>query len=240
MFPRYLFPCDKWLDESQGDGKIGRLLVLSSAAEEDKGKLLRRNIRRRFYNDHLWVSLTNSAWRTKFTRVQRISCILAIFYLSMITNAMFYRDPGDTSGSSAGTITIGSLQISVNDLITGFISSLIVIIPITFIVCGFVYSARKPKKLDKDGPKVYDSVNKTGLPGVHRIHDKKRVFRLPYWFIYVAWVLVFLSVAASAFFTILYSFGWGRKKSTAWLVAFLFSNVSNVFFVEPMKVSVIL
>ena len=235
---RYLFPCDEWMDEDKGDGDIARLLVLSSSAEDDKGKLMRNNIRRKFYNEHLWVSLTNRAWRTKFTRVQRISCILAIFYLSMITNAMFFRDPNDTSGSTGGTITLGSLQISVNDLITGFLSSLIVIIPITLIVFGFVYSKRKTIYDSKhDGyQEMVDDQHEEFL-SLYHIQEKKKAFTLPSWFIYVAWMLVFLSVAASAFFTLLYSFEWGRKKSTAWLVAFLFSKFSNVFLIEPLKVS---
>ena len=196
---------------------------------------MRTNIRRKFYNDHLWVSLTSSAWRTKFTRVQRISCILAIFYLSMITNAMFYRDPGESQGSGGGTITIGSLEISVNDLITGFISSLIVVLPITLIVFGFVHSARKSSNTTKTSNEQTE-IHDPNSPGIHRINKKQKTFRLPYWCIYVTWTLVVLSVACSAFFTLLYSFGWGRKKSTAWLVAFLFSNFSNVFLVEPTKV----
>jgi hypothetical protein len=63
---------------------------------------------------------------------------------------------------------------------------------------------------------------------------------LPHWCVYIAWTLVALSVAASAFFTILYAFSWGGAKSTAWLVAFLLSFIESVILIQPIKVSVML
>ena len=172
----------------------------------------------------------------------------------MVTNAMFYRDPGDSTNKSSGIIQIGSLQISVNDLITGFISSFIVIIPVTLIIYIFVNSDKSPrtkikgtntatnktKMADKgisSGDLRNTATRKYSTAGVHHIHEKKKYFSLPHWFIYVAWALVVLSVLVSAFFTLLYSFGWGKQKSTAWLFAFLFSNLSNAFFIEPLQVS---
>jgi len=40
----------------------------------------------------------------------------------------------------------------------------------------------------------------------------------------------------SAFFTILYSFEWGREKSTAWLTSFLLSFAESVILIQPVKV----
>lgn len=231
-----MFHCDKWFDKEKYDGKTERLLVLSSAAEEDKGELMRKNIRHKFYNDHLWVSLAMRKWRSNFTRCQRLSCILAIFYLSMIANAMFYRG-SDESAPSGGVITIGKMHISVNDLITGFFSSIIVIIPVTLITFGFMNSATRKDLSDKDYARLQENIESQGLK--HKIRSNKSVI-LPYWCRHLTWLLVFLSVAVSAFFTILYSFQWGRVRSTAWLTAFLFSKFSNVFIVEPLKVKTII
>ena len=59
---------------------------------------------------------------------------------------------------------------------------------------------------------------------------------LPYWCVYLAWLLVALSIVVSAFFTILYSFEWGREKSTSWLTAFLLSFAESVILIQPAKV----
>lgn len=193
---------------------------------------MRKNIRHKFYNDHLWVSLAMRKWRSRFTRAQRLSCILAIFYLSMVTNAMFYRGAGDESSKTGGVITLGKLQFSVNDIINGFISSIIVIIPVTLITAGFVYSERKPSP-NKDG---FSHLQRMAQEQGQRHGTSRKGLILPYWCSYLAWGLVFLAVAISAFFTILYSLEWGRVRSTAWLMAFLFSKFSNVFIVEPLKV----
>ena len=67
--------------------------------------------------------------------------------------------------------------------------------------------------------------------------EKRRTFMLPWWCSYIAWLLVFLTVAVSGTFTILYSFKWGREKSSKWLTAFLLSFVQSVFFIQPLKVT---
>ena len=43
-------------------------------------------------------------------------------------------------------------------------------------------------------------------------------------------------MTVSAFFTILYSFEWGREKSTAWLTSFLLSFAESVILIQPVKV----
>ena len=60
---------------------------------------------------------------------------------------------------------------------------------------------------------------------------------LPHWCVYIAWLLVFLSSAVSAFLTFLYSMEWGKEKSMAWLASMLLSIVESVTIVQPLKVS---
>ena len=49
--------------------------------------------------------------------------------------------------------------------------------------------------------------------------------------------VVFFSVVASGFFTILYSMEWGREKSLDWLCTFVLSFFQSVVVVQPVKVS---
>ncbi len=53
----------------------------------------------------------------------------------------------------------------------------------------------------------------------------------------VAWILVFLACALSAFFLVLYSMDWGKAKSERWLTAFFLSFLQSLFLVDPVKVS---
>ncbi|XP_078068077.1 polycystin-1-like protein 2 [Mustelus asterias] len=72
---------------------------------------------------------------------------------------------------------------------------------------------------------------------IHR-KEKKNVHSksLPSWFIYVAWLLVFITSGVSAFFTMLYSFDYGKKKSIQWLISMIISFIESVFVIQPIRV----
>ena len=77
--------------------------------------------------------------------------------------------------------------------------------------------------------KVNDNVERMATKG-----KKKKT--LPYWCAYVAWVLVFGTSAASAFFTFTYSIEWGRDRSHGWLTSMVMSVVESVLLIQPGKV----
>ncbi len=43
---------------------------------------------------HLWLSIFVRPRKSYFTRVQRLTCALTLLFLMMITNAMWFQDPG--------------------------------------------------------------------------------------------------------------------------------------------------
>ncbi len=54
-----------------------------------------KNIR----ENHLWFSIFMRSERSRFTRVQRVSCCFALLYLSMLCSAMWYQTvPEDIPG----------------------------------------------------------------------------------------------------------------------------------------------
>ena len=59
---------------------------------------------------------------------------------------------------------------------------------------------------------------------------------LPHFFLYVAWILVLLTLLVSSFFTILYSMEWGGNKSREWLGAFLLALVEGGAIIAPLQV----
>uniref|UniRef100_UPI00398F8683 polycystin-1-like protein 2 n=1 Tax=Pristiophorus japonicus TaxID=55135 RepID=UPI00398F8683 len=63
-----------------------------------------------------------------------------------------------------------------------------------------------------------------------------RLERLPWWFIYIGWFLVFVTSGVSAFFTMLYSFDYGKEQSIQWLISMIISFLESVLLIQPIKV----
>ncbi|KAI8514730.1 hypothetical protein Bbelb_073210, partial [Branchiostoma belcheri] len=112
---RYVFFCQRWLAVEMEDGKVDRFL---SAAGRDEltnfSSIFHERTRHDMSDGHLWFSVASRPTRSHFTRVQRASCCLSLVFLTMITNAMFFRtddsvrqqsrpNPGKTRQSSTGS-----------------------------------------------------------------------------------------------------------------------------------------
>ena len=65
-----------------------------------------RNLR----DNHLWFSVFMRPARSRFTRVQRVSSCMALLYLSMLTNAMWYGILPDKPGQ--GSLKFGPFALS--------------------------------------------------------------------------------------------------------------------------------
>ena len=132
----------------------------------------------------------------------------------MIANAMWFRTDSDVTAQNA--FSFGPFSFSVHEVYTSFMSSL-TIVPVSLaIVMMFTKSAPKPDK------------------GEVAVRGRRQ---LPWWCVYVGWVLVVLSIAVSAFFTILFSFDWGPIKSTQWLSGFFLSFLQSIMIIQPLQVS---
>ena len=227
----YLFKCDKWLALDEDDGQTDRIMRVSS--KEDiaaDNELLTNNVAKAIWNDHIWLSVGFRQARSTFSRVQRLSCCLAILFLTMVSNAMFYGTGSDDTDKSA--FTIGPLSVTIQQLYTSIASSIITVPPILIITTCF---SKTRQQTDAPAPKgsgrryhVTDDEQKASARGK----------RLPYWCLHVSWLLVFLCVAAGAFFSILYAMQWGRRKSEDWLLTFFMSFFESVFLLQPLKVHV--
>lgn len=180
---------------------------------------------KQFFDEHLWVSVGVRKSPTGFTRSQRLGCCLAILFLTMIANAMWYKT--DTKRDNVQAINLGPLSFTVHELYTSIVSSLTVLPPIVLITLFFTKSAKK------DTAREENSNNSSNR------RNRRKQNELPYWSVYIGWVVVFLAVAVAAFFTILYSMQWGVEVSTAWLASFLLSFVQSVILLQPLQVSLL-
>ncbi|XP_052071199.1 polycystin family receptor for egg jelly-like [Mytilus californianus] len=68
---------------------------------------------------------------------------------------------------------------------------------------------------------------------------KKKPFRLPYWGIYIGYVISFCTVAVAFWATVEFGGVFGPKKSLEWLVSFFISCFESIFFSQPIKVIII-
>ncbi|XP_046579125.1 polycystic kidney disease protein 1-like 2 [Haliotis rubra] len=255
---KYVFLCDRWLAVDKDDGLIERFIPVSTNEElKSFGHIFAFKSRQDLTDGHLWFSvLSRPTWST-FTRVQRLSCCLSLLFTTMVANAMWY---GTTPSQGTQDVHLGPFTFSPQELTTSLMMSLIVVPINLLIVTLFRKASPKPPKRGKSS----DALNKQNKPGhlssmwssggiftvepvqVDKQHSpnvvtkapeaKKPCCVWPYWVTYVAWLLVALSIAAPAFFTVLYSLEWGADKSSRWLTSFVLSFVESVLLVQPAKV----
>ena len=219
---RWVFPINRWLALEKDDGQI-EISVKSKAATSFSAEV-RSRFGRKIADSHLWMSVFGKACSSTFTRVQRASCCLSILFSAMIANAMFYN----IGGESAGAIQIGPFKFSWRQIVVG-VQSAIIVAPVNVLIVFLFKSSRtKEKKEDKykdsfQAQQLVDEVNGQGC-------------MLPYFCVYIAWFLCFVTTMTAATFTLFYSLMWGKEVAEQWLASILISNGQDVFVMQPTKV----
>ncbi|XP_078573094.1 polycystin-1-like protein 2 [Branchiostoma floridae x Branchiostoma japonicum] len=58
---------------------------------------------------------------------------------------------------------------------------------------------------------------------------------LPWWGVFIGWLLVWSASFVAAFFTVLYTLSFGKAKAEAWACTFVTSFITDLFLVQPVK-----
>lgn len=146
----YYFMCNRWLAVEHDDGQVSRTFPVAKRKEiEAFGHLFPSVSRKNLADRHIWLSVFKKPAQSRFTRVQRASCCLALVYCVMLCNTVFYltgsgSDPSDT-------ISAGPLRLSGYQIYTGIVSYLI-ILPVNLIIVG-IFRSLKEKNQDEQGKK---------------------------------------------------------------------------------------
>lgn len=83
--------------------------------------------------------------------------------------------------------------------------------------------------LDGDKPSPEGSINGST--------KKKQIQRgLPWWFVFVGWILVIATSGVSGYFTMLYGLTYGKDRSISWLISMVVSFFESLFITQPLKV----
>ncbi|XP_072237410.1 polycystin-1-like protein 2 [Leuresthes tenuis] len=90
-----------------------------------------------------------------------------------------------------------------------------------------------PSSLDRDqlnhSPSPAESIDGSS--------DKKRYQGgLPWWFVFVGWILVIATSAVSGYFTMMYGLTYGKDRSISWLISMVVSFFESLFITQPLKV----
>ena len=253
----YPFICDKRLAVESEDGKIERLL--SIAGEKDLKKfhlVFASTVSKGLLDGHIWFSIFLRPKQSSFTRVRRLSACLALIFLTMLTNAMFFG-VGDAPGSRK-IVWLGNFKINFTGIMIGIQSSIIVIPPSIIII--EIFRRLAPKKI-KESSKVkatdesnddtrsiksdpYDVGSNDENPltkddDKHTKDKKKGPFLLPNPFKYIAYFFVIACTASSAVVCFFYSMMWGPRKSNEWLSSMFAGFFQSVLVIQPMKAVVV-
>ncbi|KFM71583.1 Polycystic kidney disease protein 1-like 2, partial [Stegodyphus mimosarum] len=256
---RYEFIADRWFAVEEGNGMIDHLIPVAGKEQTTEFSHLFSNASRRNLTDnHIWLSVFTRPARSRFTRVQRLSCCLALLYLSMLTSAMWYQTTSEQP--SPGAFKFGPLSLSPEQIGVGIMSNLI-IFPPSFLMVFFFRKSRarslRPSHVNVALENQYERWRKNY--GTHnqteetsksqkkqqrkvdeeaqlRNPSKKKRFLLPWWCIYISWLLVVVSVGCSIFFLWAYGLQFGNVRTTKWLTSLLISFISSVLLTEPIKI----
>jgi hypothetical protein len=77
-------------------------------------QLFSANVRKKLSNEHLWFSVFSRPTKSTFTRAQRISCCMSLLFMTMITNAMWFKSDDNAKQSQA--LKVGPVSFTVQQV----------------------------------------------------------------------------------------------------------------------------
>lgn len=234
----YVFECNKWLAVDKDDGETYAIMEATDQSECGAFNKLFPVYRKRAAVDYqLGRSLVRTPEYTVFTRVQRLSCFLAILMLNMASNAMWFgKEPQkDVSG-----FTIGPFEITYFALYSSLVGNMTVLIP-TFLMVELFRSVKPIHWIRRDRTRDQADTASSDIPLERRANErggtipKRNSVK-----VVAAYIVCVLSISAGAFFSLLYSLDWGKKKTVQWLWSISFSFTESVFVMEPTMVRILI
>ncbi|CAL4060237.1 unnamed protein product, partial [Meganyctiphanes norvegica] len=131
------FICNNAYQLNYDDIRVSKIIVVT---HKKVNQFFEIKFRNEFFKNFVFAELS----RVKFTRVQRITTCMALLYLTMVTNAMFYGVIPEEPG--AGAFSLGPFSMSPAAIGVGVISNLITFPPLFLIIQLFRKVSPKYKR----------------------------------------------------------------------------------------------
>ena len=217
---KWYFVANRWLAVEKLDGAVELNLKAASNSELTRFKsLFGWRAVTNFADKHLCLSLFAKPPQNEFSRRQRLTCLLSVTMVALVTNAMFYQDD---RGKDSNSFHVGPLQLSWKQILIGIESGLIAL-PVNIIsVLIFRNIKRETPQADQD-PR-----------NPSKITEKRTHGFLPPRFVVIGWMLCLLASITAGFFTVLYSFQWGKEISNRWLLSVAVSLLQDIAVTGPI------
>ena len=145
-----------------------------------------------------------------------------MFFLMMVSSAMWYGT--EDKSNVAFKFKVGPLAMGWNEFYVGCMT-ILTVYPVVLLISELFRRTKRKHHSD-------DSLEQK-----FKMLDEGLEKEFPRWVLVVAWILVFIAIITSSFFTFLYSLDWGGDKSNEWLGAFFLSFLQALFLVDPLVVS---
>ncbi|CAG2248795.1 PKD1L2 [Mytilus edulis] len=145
---RFIFLCGKWLCLDTVESSVDA--VLPVCGKENVTTFLNMfylNIKENLADNHMWISIFFRPTSSHYTRCQRLTCFLLFVFLTMIGNAIYFRDEDEYSNAGSN-IRVGPFSFSLTAIYIALISALIST-PTTVLVI-LMFSKSKHRKNDTD------------------------------------------------------------------------------------------
>ncbi|XP_058845967.1 polycystin-1 isoform X1 [Acipenser ruthenus] len=122
----YFFLVEDWLsvENERNEGMVEKE-VLAACPQELRGfcRILGAQLLRGVWDAHLWVSVWERPPRSRFTRVQRVTCCALLLYLYLAAGALWYGAVGDkhTRGPVSAHVLVNAETIAVGMTIAALV-----------------------------------------------------------------------------------------------------------------------
>jgi hypothetical protein len=223
------FICEKWLAVEKEDGKIERLLPVSGESQKLELKYLaQKQAKKKLTDGYLWFSIFTRPLQSSLTRKDRTTNCFVLLFLVMFSNTMYF-----TVKNNLSTITkcdgfdLGTLMcINISSVSISIIINLVLFMP-TYIILE-IFKKSKPKK---------SRINelKELIGEKENMNSKSKNIRLPWWAKIVGYILSFIIIGVSIFFTIMYGITMGNDLAIKCFSSIIISFVISILITGPLK-----
>ena len=221
---KWYFVANRWLAVESLDGAINIEIKAASKSELVKFRnLFQWRAVTNFVDKHLFLSLFTRPPHNPFTRCQRLTCMLSIIMVSLITNAMFYQLE---KASDTNSFQIGPLELSLRQIVIGVQSGLISL-PVSIVTIMIFRNIKR--KRSSDNARESDSFDVPGNITRGFLHPR---------FIVIGWLICIMASISAGVFTVLYSIQWGAEVSNRWLLSVGVSVLQDIVLIGPVIIIV--
>ena len=114
----WYFEANRWLDVSQGDGTVECILEPETRKSLLGAKrLFDRQLADNFRNKHMWFSSFLVKERTRFSRSQRVRCLMCLIGISLLAVSVVFQLTRNLAIFPSGMFRLGPLKLSLEDIV---------------------------------------------------------------------------------------------------------------------------